>query len=225
MVKQIVFALVAVAFMSQAHAGVDVRDGGEARDLKLNDASKKAHEAGARSTQQMVRDNASKKLDEYLGSVLDAKDKQVILDLAMQDKVVAKALVELVKSKKADQVAKTDKNALIDDAQTSALQALAKIPNLAKRVGESNLDKNDDKLTATERTALNLVVQVPSKARKDWAKDDKAVAAEAIKIFGEEARSKSLDEALKEMTRRMANHPDPKLRSTINEDAIKKFCS
>lgn len=219
MFKQIVFSMVVVSFVVQAQAQVRSKEtGGKARELVAEETAKKANQAGqARSSKELVRAGASKRLDKIFGTGLKASDKEIILDLAVTDKLVAKALVELAKSKQAGN------NALIDDAQVGALQALAKIPDLQKRIAEST--DASDKLTSAERTVYNLIVQVPSKARKDWAADDKAVAAEAIKIFGDEARSSSLDQALKTMTDKMANHPDKKLRAKINEEAIKKFCS
>ncbi len=220
MFKQIVFSVVAVAFVSQAHAvpGREGKEGGRARAEVAKDEAAKAKEAGgARSSKELIRAGASKRLDKIFGTSLAAKDKEALLDLAISDKLVAKALSELAKSKQAGN------NALIDDAQVGALLSLSKIADLNNRIKEST--ETSDKLTSTERTVYNLVVQVPSKARKDWAADDKAVAAEAIKIFGDEARSGSLDQALKTMTEKMANHPDKKLRATINEEAIKKFCS
>lgn len=219
MFKQIVFSMVAVSFVVQAHAvGRVAGKEAKGREALTEEAAGKARETGkARSSKDLVRAGASKRLDKIFGTSLAAKDKEALLDLALTDKLVAKALVDLAKSKQAGN------NALIDDAQVGALLSLSKIPDLNNRIKEST--ETTDKLTSAERTVYNLVVQVPSKARKDWAADDKAVAAEAIKIFGDEARSTSLEQALKTMTEKMANHPDKKLRATINEEAIKKFCS
>jgi hypothetical protein len=219
MFKQVMFSLVAVSFVVQAHAvpGREGKEGGKARAEVVKEEAAKAKEAGkARASKELVRAGASKRLDKIFGTSLAAKDKEALLDLATSDRLVAKALSELAKSKQAGN------NALIDDAQVGALLSLSKIPDLNNRIKEST--ETSDKLSATERTVYNLVVQVSSKAR-NWAADEKAIAAEAIKIFGDEARSSSLDQALKTMTDKMANHPDKKLRATINEEAIKKFCS
>ena len=218
MFKQIMFTLVAVSVVSQANAvqGRECKEGGKARAEVAREEAAKAKEAGSRSSKELVRAGASKRLDKIFGTSLAAKDKEALLDLATSDRLVAKALSELAKSKQ------TGNNALIDDAQVGALLSLSKIADLNTRVKEST--ETSDKLTATERTVYNLVVQVASKAR-GWDEGQKAVAAEAIKIFGDEARSGSLDQALKTMTEKMANHPDKKLRAVINEEAIKKFCS
>lgn len=219
MFKQVVFSVVAVAFVAQAHAvpGREGKEGGKARGEVVKEEAAKAKEAGkARSSKELIRAGASKRLDKIFGTSLAAKDKEALLDLAVSDRLVAKALSDLAKSKQAGN------NALIDDAQVGALLSLSKIPDLNNRIKEST--ETSDKLSATERTVYNLVVQVASKAR-GWDLEGKAVAAEAIKIFGDEARSNSLDQALKTMSEKMANHPDKKLRSVINEEAIKKFCS
>ena len=195
MTKHFLFALAAVMFVSQAHA---VPKGtareGRALEVEVKEAKETAHTAGAqRSSRELVLAATSKKIDQYLSGKLEAGDKETIMSL-LENKEVARALVELIQSKKAGT------NAEINDAQTSALSALAKIPNLKSRLAEST--KENDKLSETERAAFNLVLNVP-KLGRTWTGKEKLVAADSIKIFGDNARSMSVSDAFKAMSEKI----------------------
>ncbi len=220
MFKQVVFSLVVASFVVQAQAQVRSKEtGGKARAEATKEEANKAKEAGqVRSSKELVRAGASKRLDKLFDKkLLDVKDREALLDLAVNDRSVAKALSELAKSK-----AKGD-NALIDDAQVLALLSLSQIKDLSTKIKEST--EAVDKLDENERAAYNLVVNVPSDARAKFDEEGKAIAAESIKIFAEEARANDLGKAWDKMSTKMANHPDKKLRAVINKEAVRKSCT
>lgn len=223
MVKQIVFSLALVAMVSQAHAIEAAKDGkGEAQAQRTRDEANKAKEqggiVGAPAQKQIDMIKAGQKLDKLLGGI-KAEDKEVIIKMSVEDKEVREALKELVKSRMNAKKTGSKDNDGIDGAQTNALQALAKIKDLEKKIASNSL-------SGTEKAVYNLIAKVVSKARADWTAENKAVATEALNIFGEAVRGGStLDQAWVKMESDMANHKDSKLRANINKDAVEKWCS
>lgn len=217
MVKQFVFALVAMMMVVEANA--ITRAGqreGRAREMEVEVARERAQRAGnSQRTQELVVARTNRLIEENLGSYLQAGQKEAILRLAAENREVATALVELIQSKRSGQ------HAEINEAQAIALSALSKISNLRTKLAESRLPDND-KLSVTERAAFNLVINV-AKLGRTWTGKDKEVAADAIKIFAESAREngKTLEQALTEMkTQILARH-----RVTIDIEAIKRWCA
>jgi hypothetical protein len=217
MVKQFVFALVAVMMVAEANAVTRAgQREGRAREMEVEIARERAQRAGGtQRTQELVVARTNRLIEENLGGYLQAGQKEAILRLAAENREVATALVELIQSKRAGQ------HAEINEAQAMALSALAKIPNLRTKLSESRLPDND-KLSTTERATFNLVINV-AKLGRTWTGKDKEVAADAIKLFAESAREngKTLEQALTEMkTQILSKH-----RVTIDIEAIKRWCA
>lgn len=224
MLKQSVFALALVAMVSHAHAvggKVEGKEGGKAQGQALHEAAemaKKNGAAGKAQAKEIDMAKAGQKLDKYVA--LSAQDKETIIKLSLQDAQVHNALKELIKSRMEAKKTGNKANDDIDAAQANALQALAKIEDIQKKVA-------DGKLEGTEKAVFNLVTRVPAKARAEWTAENKAIASEALNIFGEASRDQNntLDQAWSKMETEMANHKDKNLKATINKDAVEKWCS
>jgi len=222
MVKQFVFAMALVAVVSQAHAIVEAKDGkGEAQAQRTSEEAKKAKDHGAAigaGEQQIDMTKYRQKLDKYFGDLtIDQKD--TVINVTLKSNDFRESMESYVKSRMNAKRTGSKENNDIDGAFASGVRALAKIKDLDKKL-------SDGSLKGTEKAAYNLVARVTLKART-WSVENKAVAAEALNIFGEASKDKntSLDEAWTKMETDMANHKDAKLRANINKDAVEKWCS